>query len=163
MATLIIVDMQPYFGGSQEPWLIKNVCREIREAKKRKDGIVVLQFDGCGRTDKRIIKTIGLYSHKAIKWKYDCDGSSIVISTMRKLKLEMGSLRVVGVYTNACVKDTVLGLSNALPKSEIVLVADACNHETRTNRNHGRSGIRRKNIKFDKMSVKLPKNIYNLR
>jgi len=162
LATLVVVDMQKDFGGSQEPWLIKNVQREIRAAKKRRDGIIILQYEGCGRTDRRILRTLGKYPKGLVKFKYDCDGSRVVIKTMKKHHFDMTRVRVVGVYTDACVQETIMGLSDKLRKADLVLVADACNHETRTRRNHGRSNIRRKNIRHVNTNVDLPKNLYNI-
>jgi len=160
--TLIIVDMQPYFGGSQEPWLIDNIQREIRSAKKCGDGIIILEYEGCGRTDKRVLRTLGKYPKGLVRYKDDCDGSEIAVETMEARKFDTTKVKIVGVETDACVEATIMGLSYLLPSADIILVADACNHETRTQRNHGRSKIRRKNIRYINTRRKIPKNLYNL-
>jgi nicotinamidase-related amidase len=120
--------MQPEYGVSQTWWMIHNVCKEIRQAKKAQYPILLVKMIGSGRIDTRILNEVEDYFELYFVKKRDCDGHQEVMKAMKKAGLELDRLRVCGVETDACVADTVEGLSRALPRTTIELVKSACNH-----------------------------------
>ena len=126
--TLCIIDMQPYFRSSQEDFVIDGVIREVSLAKRRKAGIVVVEYSGCGKTDRRIKKAIGRY-HKVV-WikKGGDDGSRLILKAIgKKWSYSKKRIRLCGVNTGWCVFDTAVGLANRLPESTIQMAEAACN------------------------------------
>jgi len=129
MSTLIIIDMQPEFGASQNPIVLRNVYREIRAAKKRNAGILVVEFVGVGKTDKRIMDKLHGYGRWRTIRKRNCDGSDEILRALWRFRFNKESLRITGVNTDQCVAQTVNSLSDILQDSDIALVVDACNLE----------------------------------
>jgi hypothetical protein len=154
--TLVVIDMQPTFEASQETWLIRNVCREIRKAKQKQLAIVIVRYKG-GRlqeqhpdwhVDVRILGALGCYKKVAYVTKTRSDGSNQVIEAIENRSFSPSNLLIVGVNTDACVADTVNSLSEKLPDSRIWVIADACHTDHGNRRATGRYWIsRRKNIK----------------
>ena len=149
-ATLIIIDMQPVFEASQKDWMIENVRREIKRAKRRAHAIVVVRYRGSATTetlpalqvDNRILGEIGTYPHVGYVTKNRGDGSKEILRVLRGRPFPTGDLIVVGVNTDCCVAETVNSLAHKLPQSNIWIVADACN--TDQSCASGRSHIARK-------------------
>lgn len=137
-ASLVIVDMQPGFHSSQQPWLIENISREIRLAKRRREPIVLLRYHGgseehkdCWKVDSRIINAIGNYSKVALMTKDVADGSEQVIEGLKKMKeFPVKQIKITGVNTDACVAETVNSLSEKLPLANIIVIADCCHSES---------------------------------
>lgn len=131
-ATLIVVDMQPSFTAANEPSTIVGVTREILEAKRRKFGIVFLEYkpiDEIGRTHEGFSSLVKGYRHKARVTKDDNDGSLEVVKVLRRRGFSNRTLRVCGVNVDCCVFDTVNGLLHRLEKVQIQVVKDACGSE----------------------------------
>jgi CMP-2-keto-3-deoxyoctulosonic acid synthetase len=131
-STLCIVDMQPMFQASQEPNTISGVLGLIAKAMKAGAGIVVLEFQGCGETDPRIIQALRGYHRVLITTKSCDDGSSEFLEVCEQRGFYTGRVVVCGVNTDACVQATVFGIKRRLPQSKVVVVGRACN--TWTNR-----------------------------
>jgi nicotinamidase-related amidase len=154
-ACLVIIDMQPTFEASQEPWLIENVKREIRQAKKRKEPILLVRYHGGSQDrrkdwqiDPRLLRTIGTYTKVFPVIKHRADGSQKIIGLLNRKRLPKKNIKVVGVNTDACVASTVNSLAERMPLSSIWVVADACHTDVGTSRYSGRAHIsRRKNIR----------------
>ena len=125
--TLIIIDMQKYFETSQKKSVIKNCQKEIKKAMKLHNHIMFVEYDDCGKTDKRLTKLTKGYKNKSRVIKGCDNGSDEIYDKIEKWKLARKNLRVCGVNTDACVKRTVIGLCEYLPMSNIVLVKNACN------------------------------------
>ena len=130
--TLIVVDMQPSFEAANEPNTIVGVTREILEAKRRKWGIVFLEYkptDEMGRTHEGFSSLIKGYRHKARVTKDDDDGSLEVVKALRRRGFAQHTLRICGVNTECCVTETVSGLLVRLERVQIEVVKDACDSE----------------------------------
>jgi len=141
---LIIIDMQPYFTASQSESCI-NACQlEITNAIDKNNPIVFVEYDldqvfknlteHSKVTDQRLLSLVDNYSKAFSLLKDDDNGSKEIIKILRMLKAEgeidsatQTNLRVCGVNTDICVYKTIKSLSQKLPKSNIVLVKDACN------------------------------------
>jgi hypothetical protein len=68
-----------------------------------------------------------LYSHKAMVNKSTNDGSKPIIRTISKRGFCRTQIRICGVNAQWCVRSTVGGLKQKLPKSRLIAVADAIN------------------------------------
>lgn len=124
--TLLIVDMQPEFSATaDDKRTIRNIKREIINAKRRKDTIVLLEYVGCGQTFREIIWYIGQYPYIKFR-KYNDDGSNVA-RMLRRKKLPHAHFRVCGVNTSYCVFETVNSLAHKNSTKTIKLVLNACN------------------------------------
>ena len=143
---LLVVDMQPKFKASGRGWLLRAVAREVRAAKSAGWGVMFLEYTRCrgaggvklrDATHRRLTDLVADYGEAVVVHKERDDGSAAVLhaaegwyepddddSTARHID---GGIRVVGVNTEACVADTVNGLSAAMPGLEITVVGGACN------------------------------------
>jgi nicotinamidase-related amidase len=141
---LLVVDMQPKFKASGRRWLLGAVAREVRAAKSAGWGVMFLEYTRCRdvggvplkeRTRRRLTDLVADYSEAVVVHKERDDGSAAVLHAAERWYSEGagnerhldGGIRVVGVNTEACVADTVNGLSAAMPDLEITVVGDACN------------------------------------
>ncbi len=138
---LLVIDMQPRFLASNHKWLPESVADEIRAAKAAKWGIMFLEYtrhpgrSGVGlrdRTHGRLTKLAARYQHAITVHKEGDDGSREVLRAADgwggagHVTHIAGGIRVVGVNAEACIANTVNGLS-AKEDHEITVVASACN------------------------------------
>jgi|SaaInlV_165m_DNA_1040744.scaffolds.fasta_scaffold133393_1 nicotinamidase-related amidase len=131
-ATLVVVDMQPQFKASNIPNVIVGVTREILDAKRRKSGIIFLEYtptESLGRTHDGFSSLIRGYRAKARVTKKNDDGSKQVVDALRRRGFASHTLRICGVNTECCVAATVNGLVERLDKTRIEVVKDACESE----------------------------------
>lgn len=130
--TLIIIDMQPGFMASHKSTLNENIMREIKIAKKNKQGILILEYDRklSGRTHKEILNQIRNYPFKVVVEKLNCDGCEEVLEQFKEhpLFLNKNHIKICGVNTDECVNDTTVSLYEQLYKNtKIEVLADCCN------------------------------------
>jgi len=136
MEFLVIIDMQPLFSASQDKSVLRNVCKEIKKAKKRNDYIIVVELgqacNTASRTDYRIISAIAQYSPTLFVTKIGQDGSIEICEALdRNLfnqthRMPETTFRFVGVNATLCVLATVKGLAKQLPQANIQVVRKAC-------------------------------------
>lgn len=151
-AALVIIDMQPIFDASQAPWVIENVRREIRVAKRRKEPIILVRYRFSKRSlgglsdeiDARLLCTIGKYPHVYHVEKRKVDGSDEIIKAIEKHNLNKKYLKIAGVNTDACVAWTVNELSRKMQLSTIIILSDACHSCSATRDYSGRNKITRR-------------------
>ena len=124
--TLIVVDMQPEFDAALYPDVVVGVTLEIQAAVARKSAIVFVEYEDAGDTHRSLFKLAKGYRKKAQIIKYEDDGSSQIVRTIRRRDFDETHLRVCGVNTNACVQCTVDGLLRRLPDAKIEVVKEAC-------------------------------------
>ena len=126
--TLCIIDMQPFFNSSQADFVIEGVLNQIRLAKRRDAGVVLVEYVSCGGTDKRIKEALKGYKRFYKVRKNSNDGSKVIINAIKcKHSFSKKRIRVCGVNTGYCVYETAAGLANKLPGVSIELAEDACN------------------------------------
>jgi len=161
MVTLCVVDMQVYFSVSQEEWLIQNILREIRKAKRRGDGIIFLEYNGCGATDKRLLDEVDGYHRWCRRVKKGGDGSPQVVDAAVLQGYSQKHFIVTGVETETCVCDTINGLTLLLPDARITVPVDCVNMLGRNQQRRGTKGFYRlPQVALTNQRRKLPANKY---
>jgi len=148
MSTLIVIDMQKEFIASSFPHVIRGVRKQIKEARKRKDGIIFLEYDLTGPTIKKVLDGVSFYDKQ--KWKRvkkeDDDGSKEAINALKEKQFNMNELILCGVNAEACVQRTANGLAKRLKKSKIIIQLEACGGEEKTTTKELKNMLNRKNI-----------------
>jgi nicotinamidase-related amidase len=125
MSTLVIIDMQDAFHSAKHYKVVEGVLRQIKLAKARKAGIVVVEYQEGGPTLDVIKEAVDGYTRKTVTRKPSDDGSREVMRAIRRKKFNAEKLRVCGVNIGYCVKDTILGLLE-WPSVQIEVAKDAC-------------------------------------
>lgn len=124
--TLVIVDMQSEFEAAMNPDVVVGVTQEILKAKEYGSPIILLEYEGCGRSHHGFLNLLKNYRRKASVKKVDDDGSTEVIRTIRRRCFNPFHIRVCGVNSDACVQDTVVGLLHKLTHTKVEVVKQAC-------------------------------------
>ena len=122
---LCIIDMQPV-GFCNSNLIIENVLKLVREAIVNKAFIVIAQFKGCGETHINIINEIHKYSYKKYIWHNKNDKSKPIEELLNSLNIFVRQIKICGVNTEYCVKDTVHGLTKKF-HIPIKVIEKACN------------------------------------
>ena len=122
---LCIIDMQP-FGFYNSNFIIENVLNLVREAIANKAFIVIAQFKGCGETHINIINEIHEYPYKEYIWHNKNDKSKPIQEVLKNHNIFVRQIKICGVNTEYCVKDTVHGLSKKF-HIPIKVIENACN------------------------------------
>jgi len=148
--TLLIIDVQTGFRSAGDATMQKNICDEIRRAKKRKAAIIVLEYEGFGPTYLPIQQAIGDYQRFAVAQKGEDDGSEPVLQTALQRRFNRSRWRVCGVNIAYCVNKTVKGLRARIPNTDIEVKQDACNC---------RYGVQKGWRKFDRANGQAVKRI----
>ena len=120
---LCIIDMQP-IGFSNSNLIIENVLHLVKEAIVNKAFIVIAQFKGCGETHINIINEIKKYPYKKYVWHNKNDKSKPIQEVLKPIFVRQ--IKVCGVNTEYCVKDTVHGLAKKF-HIPIKVIEKACN------------------------------------
>ena len=120
---LCIIDMQPD-GFNNSNLIIENVLELVREAIVNKAFIVIAQFKGSGETHIKIINEIQTYPYKKYVWHNKNDKSKPIQEALKNIFVRQ--MKVCGVNTEYCVKDTVHGLAKKFP-IPIKVIEKACN------------------------------------
>jgi len=122
---LCIIDMQPD-GFNNSNLIIENVSQLVREAILNKAFIVIAQFKGCGETHINIINEIQNYPYKEYVWHNKNDKSKPIQDILNRRNIFVRQIKVCGVNTEYCVKDTVNGLAKKFHIT-IKVIEKACN------------------------------------
>lgn len=125
--TLLIIDMQEGFRSAQSLQLQERIAHEVKLAKKRGAAIVVVEYDGFGKTHVPIQEAIGDYKLQATVHKNRDDGSEEVFIAANENGFDIKHWRVCGVNIAYCVNKTVSGLRGLMAGVDIEVKEDACN------------------------------------
>jgi nicotinamidase-related amidase len=117
--------MQPV-GFNNSEFIIENVLQLVREAIVNKAFIVIAQFNGCGETHINIINEIQYYPYKEYVWHNKNDKSKPIQEVLNSLHIFAREIKICGVNTEYCVKDTVHGLAKKF-HIPIKVIENACN------------------------------------
>jgi len=136
MTTLCIVDMQTTFEKPAKKCL-DEVCHQIKLAKRRNAGIIVLEYTECGPTPPKIKSLLKSYKRKTYKQKTCDGGGKEVIAAAKRKGFPTNKIRFVGVNRSHCVYATVSEYnykSRFQGKSEIAIDATWCSANPRAGR-----------------------------
>lgn len=138
MTTLCIIDMQHEFEKPAKRCL-DEVCRQIKLAKRRHAGIIVVEYENCGPTFSRIKALLKPYKRKTYKKKGYDGGGLEVLSAARRKGFSIDKIRFAGVNRSYCVSETIAEVIARHPgKIEIAIDATWCR-----NPREGRNKLRR--------------------
>ncbi|MBS1991973.1 MAG: isochorismatase family protein [Cyanobacteria bacterium SZAS LIN-2] len=130
--TLVVVDMQQRFlnnweGPSTPP--VDEVIRQVKHAMKMGWGIVLLEMKPwrLGETISPIVELLeGKYDRFVRRSKQTPSGSKELLEACYENGFGMGLFRITGVFLDACVLETALGVLEAEPASLVRMMEEAC-------------------------------------
>lgn len=120
---LVVVDMQRGFPAALSKKTIRNVVKEIQRARARNDLIIILRYTYCGNVLKPILDAVRGYENLVRVNKNDDDGSHDI----KRYLADGMKIRICGVNTDCCVRDTAEGVSQIFKKSVVQVIMRACN------------------------------------
>lgn len=140
-AVLVIVDMQPEFEASSEIATLSQVEELIALFAGTGYPIVILEYGNpdimrqphrlyCGITHQTLMAPLlspNRYHKLAVVEKFCNDGSAFVLGTCAERNFRTDHFVVCGVNTDACVSATVHGLAVRRQRSQVSVIAAACN------------------------------------
>jgi len=129
---LVIIDMQKNFKASRCKRTTQNIIRLIKEFKKKKNNILIVEYSGENATRWDIVKAIGSYNHRIFVNKNEDDGAKdIQLELCRNGYCEISDISFIlcGVNFGACVLDTAVGLRKRFPNCKVNVVEEACNDD----------------------------------
>ena len=133
--TLVVVDMQPGFHDAIDRATLDAVERQIQLAVMRNWAIVLLENEPWrnGPTYPQLLRHLqnerGQWTYKRafMRVKATDSGAGQVIEACEDFCYPMQYFRVCGVYLDACVEQTVLGLLRGLPSASVRCIREAMN------------------------------------
>lgn len=161
--TLVIIDAQHFFfadpvdhmdgcTNSKELYAncIDGIVEEINLAKRRGDYIIFVEWlsnpnavigdqtNAFLPTHKDLLSLVSEYNKKCFVYKYREDGGNEVYQALIERKLPSKHIRIAGVYSGYCVKETTDTLAKKLPCSKIKIIkkATACYKNNKLNKNN---------------------------
>lgn len=129
MPVVVVIDLQPHFAASCDKRLLANAERELRRARENNWPVMVVEYAGYGKTHDCLRNVLKGYKPKKVVTKSMDDGSNDIIGHCDQLEWPKEHFIVFGVNANACVRQTVDGLSGKLPLAKIEVIKDACNQD----------------------------------
>jgi len=124
--TLVVVDMQDSFNAANEPNVRNNIEREIKKAMAVKAAVIFLEYSGMGPTIPRLTRLTDGYERGFSAIKNHNDGSRQVENLIDAHNLPRHKIKVTGVNTDYCVRETVFGLAANMKPTRLQVIADAC-------------------------------------
>lgn len=125
--SLIIIDMQPHtFETSRDENTILACIRAIEKAIEDDIPIIVVEYEGCGRTNQRLRGYLDGYEHTRYVVKNSDSGAKIIIECIEQNDWDIKTFRVCGVNTQCCVASTIRILVRKFDK-QIEVIKDGCN------------------------------------
>jgi nicotinamidase-related amidase len=138
--TLVVVDMQPYYTSSQVKSVMKAVVKEVEDARKAKQKVVVVQYGESNdtelgrmkRVDPRVLHPLEKYPKVRRVVKKAVDGGNDVAAVLSEEERN-GQIDFCGVEQSVCVKETAQTTKKLCPTAEVNVLTYACNdYESRT-------------------------------
>ena len=123
---LVVIDIQPDFDTAAK--VIQPCQAAIRAAEKNNEVITIVEYRNHGWTFPELTNLLyGYERHFPVLKSQDGGGFEVYNSFLRKKLPHPRVIKVCGVNTNACVLETVRGLSKLFYKSSIRVLSRACN------------------------------------
>lgn len=127
MSTLCVIDMQPKFEAAKCRSTTAQVVDQINLAKKQRDNIVLVSYNGFGPIDENVWNAAKEYRHKIHIFKDASDGSEQIVDACNDMGYNTDRFVVCGIETDCCVRHTTEGLLWRLPQCKIEIPVKACN------------------------------------
>lgn len=131
---LLIIDMQKGFKSAKKKSTILECKKLIRQAKRRKRPIIILEYYQEGETLPELTELLYDYPLTFHALKRKDDGGRAVHKLIRQHHFNVDEIIVCGVNISACVLETCDSLSK---RYRIRVIKRACNDEGRW---YGRAG-----------------------
>jgi nicotinamidase-related amidase len=128
---LCIIDIQPRGFGNAN-FIVGEILKVIQEAIQDKAFIIIAQFYRCGETHEEIRSLLADYAYKEYFWHKKNDKSKPFQEIINKRGIFIREIKVCGINTEYCVKDTVHGLSRKFHSKSIKVIEKACHGTDRT-------------------------------
>lgn len=125
MKTLLIIDVQNSYRGDEMDKKLPRIVKLAKEAMQKGWKIIVLNYNGSGKTIHRLNVEITNYKKLTRLYKNDCDGGNVVSNYMRRHRLSTNDIVVCGCYADDCVYKTVRTMVHLLDKAKISVVRKA--------------------------------------
>jgi nicotinamidase-related amidase len=129
---LLIIDMQTKFDAAHSDYTQSYCVKEIKKAIKLNAVVIFVEYNNSGDTVKLLTDVVkkAKYDKAFTIVKYDDDGSQVIDKFLKKKRFPRTHYRVCGVNTDACVIETVYGLSDMYSKKPLIeVVKKACNSQ----------------------------------
>ena len=130
--TLIVIDVQEGFTQLLQPRVAARFLTAVRaqvvQAIRDNADIVIVEYDDeeFGATHKNLKRLACNHLNHTFVYKWDNDGSSQIIKALRESEFNTKRFKVVGLNTEACVRETVEGLHKELPSARLEVIQNAC-------------------------------------
>lgn len=124
---LVVIDMQKNF--TTDAGLIQVVEREITLAVEAQTPVVIVDYKFCGDVYESLLHAAQLEAGSDLRFtvsKNDDNGAAEILGSCRRRGISLDYVRICGVNTNACVRDTTMALARQLPRSLFDLLGYAC-------------------------------------
>ena len=137
--SLIVVDVQ-YRYRSPAKNILKQVCKEIENAKKFNCNIFIVAMNSISNVYDEIIALTKIYKNVYKIVKNMNNGSEAILK--RGIIVNGDNIRICGVNTGICVCQTAFGLQSRLPNSSVKLIENACSDYRGSYFSNARNAIR---------------------
>ena len=122
----VIVDVQTKFELADT--VIKPCVAEIKKARKKGETIVLVDFKNEGFIYDEIMDASCGYPYRIFAQKSINNGASAIYRSFyaKKGLPEFNTIKVCGIYTSHCVRETAGGLAGKFPHKKVEVLMDAC-------------------------------------
>ena len=132
--TLAVIDMQDQFLNRFEEMdqcnqrVFDNCKNEIAKAISDNANILFVEYEEYGPTNSELLDLVNDSSYELFNQiiKVDDNGSREIAKAIKTLSLPKEKIKICGINTEYCVYATVKGLLQAMRKSKIEVLTDAC-------------------------------------
>lgn len=123
--TLAIIDVQPKYEAFAP--ILDKVVHQIKLARRRNDGIVLVEFGSDQPSCDEIYEALHGYDKFTVEIKNKCNGSHEIINAIYNNQYTFDQILLCGVNTCMCVKDTLSGIIRMDVSRRVEIIKDAVN------------------------------------
>ena len=136
--TLIVIDCQDYFlKNGIGDIVLPGVKKQIKDAIRRNDHIVFVEFVDNAKsyydkksnrddpTNYELLELVKGYNKVHFVYKNISDGGNRIVKVLRNKKLPRSNIKICGVYTEFCVKETAMTMAKILKKTSLYIIKSA--------------------------------------
>jgi nicotinamidase-related amidase len=129
--TLVVIDMQPHFLdtlGDEKDKLTESVTKIIKRKARLNHPVVLVELNHSRQrkyTHGAIFEALNGFHYHLVQ-KNSQDGSNEIVKLLREKRLPRSHVEICGIYFEACIRETVIGMSRLMPRAEIGIIRDGC-------------------------------------